>query len=588
MKKLNQDLNFLLMKKLILMNNSRLIFTYSFFFLLINILVGLNSLDFYSGEQYGYWYFNKIFGIESLFPDVSRSPIYIIYLNLFSWIDVPFNYYSEAIISNFLLSISLFFLFRKEYNSFYVFLIIALSIGFFYNLIPYPQALALSFLNFAIILRRTKNSLNYFLSYTLIILAIYCRITYIIVLILFIFFDLFKEYQNFLKKNKSFDYKKIFLLFIIITIFFIANSFFKSRISPSKFNNGYFQSLEWKPSKSKSNIDIAFQVNFNFLYNEKYKENINKNEKDFYFVNKVAFHGSETLLESINSNPKFVIWGIIKNTSHLVPLILNKFNSRNYLPSCSGIGHSCYANYFYISFVFILFLLFNYYFFFKKKYENDLDIKCYSIINYALIISTVLAMPKLRYMTPFVFFLVPFNLYLISMLIKVVKFKKIQIILSILLIFSFSYFNYTYQYLKDYLSFEKILKNFDSIKNYHSKISQLNSKIRNCDTIFVNNPTFILANNNFFEHQVYSLHDIPPFGNYKDEQKLRIYKNINIECLLLDNEMKFAGGASRGNATDFEIRRKNYLEPFLISNERNLVELTDYGTFGKLYIYATK
>ena len=59
MKKLNQDLNSLLMKKLILMNNSRLILTYSFFFLLINILVGLNSLNFYSGEQYGYWYFIK-------------------------------------------------------------------------------------------------------------------------------------------------------------------------------------------------------------------------------------------------------------------------------------------------------------------------------------------------------------------------------------------------------------------------------------------------------------------------------------------------------------------------------------------------
>ena len=327
------------------MNSSKLTFFYTLFLLIINLLVGLNSTDFFTGEQYGYWYFNKIFINNFLYPDISRSPIYIIYLSFFNWLSTPFNFYAEAIISNFLLSVSLYFLFRRSYNNFYIFLIIAISVGFFFNLIPYPQALALSFLNFAIILRRQNNKLLYIISYSLIILAIYCRITYIIVFILFIFFDLLKEFSKY-KKTSNFDLKKNSVIFISILIFFLTNNIFNSNISESKFNNGYFQSLEWKPSKSKSNIDIAFQVNFNFLYYEKNKNKIQDDKKDFFFVNKIVFDGADTLIESLKSNPKFVIWGIFKNSSHLAPIILNKFSSRNYLPSCSGIGHSCYSNYF--------------------------------------------------------------------------------------------------------------------------------------------------------------------------------------------------------------------------------------------------
>ena len=207
------------------MNSSKLTFFYSFFLLIISLLVGLNSTDFFTGEQYGYWYFNKIFINNFLYPDISRSPIYIIYLSLFNWLSTPFNFYAEAIVSNFLLSISLFFLFKRDYNNFYIFLIIAMSVGFFFNLIPYPQALALSLLNFAILLRKQNKTLLFLLSYLLIILAIYCRITYIIVFILFIFFDLLKELLKY-KNTSKFDYKKNSAIFLTILFFFLTNNIF--------------------------------------------------------------------------------------------------------------------------------------------------------------------------------------------------------------------------------------------------------------------------------------------------------------------------------------------------------------------------
>lgn len=575
------------MKKLILMNNSKLIYIYLTIFLVITTLVGFNSTDYLSGEQYGYWYLNKIFINEFLFPDVSRSPIYVIYLSLFNWLNAPYNFIVESIFSNFILCISLFFIFKKYYNNFYVFFIIALSIGFFFNFIPYPQLLALSFLNFSIILRKDNKISFYILSYLFIILAIYCRITYIIVFVLFIFFDVSKEVINF-KNTSKLNHKKNLTIFSIVLFFFFTDLFLKDRMALSKFNNGYFQSLKWKPSKSTSNIDIAFQVNFNYLYYEKNKSKIDNQKKDFYFVNKIAFNGSQTMYESIKSNPNFFIWGIIKNAKHVVPIILNKFNSRNYFPKCSKNGHSCYSNYFYIGSIFILFIFFNYHFFIKKKFENDLDIKCYALINYVLIFSTILAMPKIRYMTPFIFFLVPFNMYIISLITKKIKKKNVSLLISIFIIFSFSFFNYTFKYLSDYFSIEKIYTKINFIKNYSKNLDELKLEINKCESILTSNPTFILSNIEFREKNIFSLVDIPPFGSYKEKQNLNIYENLKINCILLDEEMKSSSGASRGTGTDYEFRRKYYLKPFLKFNMKNIVKNIDYSQFGNLYVYSIK
>ena len=572
------------MKKLILMNNSKLQFFYIFIFFIINSLIGFISLDYFSGEQYGYWYFNKIFTNEYLYPDISRSPVYVIYLTLFNWLGTPYNYLTESIITNLILCISLFYLFRKKYNNFYIFLIIVLSIGFFFNLIPYPQALALSFLNFALILRTKKNFISDILAYLLIILAIYCRITYIIVFILFISFDLIRCFV-YIKKNRIIKYHDFLSIFLALLLFYLSYSFFSEKTSPSKFNNGYFQSLNWKPSKSKSNIDIAFQVNFNYLYYEKYKDQIDKDERDFYFTNKKAFNNSETLIDSIKSNPRFVFWGIIKNSTHIAPIILNKFNLRNFFPSCKNIGHSCYSNYIFISIVFIIFFLFNYYFFFKENFENNFDIKSYAIVNYILIASTVLAMPKIRYMAPFIFFLIPFNIYLIKSMTRVFKNRNFIKILSILIIFSFSFFNYTIEYLNKYLAINNLNEKKFFLDEYSYNLSLMKSELKNCNNILVSSPTFVLSNSNLNELNIFNLGDLPPYGNYKSENNLYINNNLEINCILVDNSMLISSGANRGTCTDFEIRRKNYLNPFIEFNKKNLKKIIDFGHIGKLHIY---
>jgi len=197
-------------------------------------------------------------------------------------------------------------------------------------------------------------------------------------------------------------------------------------------------------------------------------------------------------------------------------------------------------------------------------------------------------MPKIRYMTPFIFFLVPFNMYIISLIQKKIKKKNLSFLISIFIIFSFSFFNYTVKYLNDYFSVEKIYTKINFIKNYSKDLNDLKLEINKCRKILTSNPTFILSNFEFREKNVYSLVDVPPFGDYKEKQNLNIYENLIIDCILLDEEMKSSSGANRGTGTDYEIRRKNYLKPFLKFNEKNLINNIDYGLLGKLYIYSIK
>ena len=58
--------------------------------LIINIIFGCLSYNYFDHEQYGYWYFAKIFSDSLEFSDISRSPLYIVYLNLFNYFKFPY------------------------------------------------------------------------------------------------------------------------------------------------------------------------------------------------------------------------------------------------------------------------------------------------------------------------------------------------------------------------------------------------------------------------------------------------------------------------------------------------------------------
>ena len=564
-------------------------FSYIFLFLIFNFIFALYSNSYFDHEQYGYWYFSKLFLEKFTFPEISRSPLYIIYLTLFNWIKFPYNMLTEATLSNLVVTISLFYLFKEKINKFYLFLILITSIGFLHNLIPYTQSIAFALVNFAILLRSKKINKYLLISYILLIFAIFFRNTYLIIFFLFILFDILRLIINI----KNFNIKKFLVISFSIFIYLSSSYLFESRLSESKYNNGYFNDLKWSPTKSKSNTDIAFILNYNYLFLEKNSNLINFDKKDFYFSNEILFNNAQTLTSAIKNNPNFFTWGLIKNLTHIPAIIINKFTLRKLFPACSN-GHSCAINYFFISIssLFIIFFLSRYFlieYLNKKKLikliEDDYFI--YGIGNLLLLLVTALAMPKIRYMMPFLYFFPPLIISTNLFLKNKLKSKFLLNTVTIILIFSFSFFQMSLPTLKNLIINIKNNSHLIYLESFHEDISLLSQEIKKCETILVDTPTMILSFTDYKEENLKTFFEIPPLNKYSGNG-LNLTEEMYINCILLDSNLQKTKGQNRGVGPNYDYRRKNYLFPFINSNHQNLLETIKFNNIGELMIYTNK
>lgn len=559
--------------------------SYLLFFFLINIIFATHSDIYLNNEHYGYWYFNKILTTDFSFPNLSRSPFYIAYISLFNWLQFPYNMILEAIFTNTILCLSLYLLFKDKLNFKLIFLIIFFSLGFIYNQVPYPQGIAFALANFSVYFKR--NNKSFFLVYLFLICAIYFRNTYILVFFTFIFFDLI----NFLFFQDKDRKKKLLNIFVILVLFFFTLEFINNNSSSSRFNNGYFNSLKWSPTKSNSNIDIAFLLNFNYLYIEKNSQNLKEKQKDYYFTNEELFNGAQNIKDAFISNPKFFIWGTLKNSLHIPAIIFNKYYLRNILPDCKK-GHSCLSNYLFISIASIIFIYFMYCYFLRKYFLN-IKLKkiltdhylIYGVSNALLIFVTIFAMPKIRYMLPFIFFIFPMIIILFNFLEK--KFSN-QILINITIFFfiiSFSFFSYNLSLLKNFYLTMNNEKFYRLFEKYKDDMVVLGNEIKICDSILVDSPTLVLAFTNYNEEKIRTFSEIPPYGNYKPNNELFMSEDMKVQCVLYNDSLASSMGSNRGVGPNYELRRINYLLPFLNFNKKNLHKKLKLNYLGELLIY---
>lgn len=554
--------------------------------LITNIIFGCLSYNYFDHEQYGYWYFAKIFSESYEFSDISRSPLYIVYLNLFNYLEFPYNMLSDSIVSNFVATISLYFLFKERLESKFLIVILILSIGFLYNSIPYTQSLAFGIANFALFFRIKGGDKNFIISYILIISSIFFRNTYIIIFLVFIFFDICKIFFF----SDAAKIKKLSILALSIIVLFLSTLYFESKIAVSKYNNGYFNINTWSPTKSKSNTDIAFLLNYNYLFIEKNSETLEESQKDFFYTNKIVFNDAQTLSEAVLNNHNFFVWGLLKNLTHIPPIIINKFTLRNFFPECKN-GHSCITNYVFILLgsCYVFFFLLKYFledYFITKNYQRMIkdDFLIYGFGNLCLIMITALAMPKMRYMIPFLYFLIPITISSYYYFKKKIQKKYLLNIFTFILIylFSFSQMNHI-----AFSNFYKIIKNkthFKIFENYSNDIEKITKELENCETILVNTPTLIVSFTNYNEKNVKTFFEIPPFGKYS-KTGLNMTEEMFINCILFDESLAKSKGQNRGTGPNYNLRRQNYLFPFIDFNQELLIKKVKFNNLGELFIY---
>ena len=366
------------------------------------------------GETWGYWVFADELYNEGRFISQSRSPLYILYFQLFYWAGFPNFVYMEWITTSLITGLSLYLLLRIQLSEWVSIFGVVIWLPFIRYSEPPVLSLALAMTSIAFIIR--SNSLNLYTdrsvitaSYTFLIMAYLLRSTYILPLVIVVLYDLW----NYYKLN---GFRNIFIIMIptprdwyllAVITFLIVSSLL---ISVHPWNNPWFSSTTWLPV-SEENPSLLYS-GFIQLMNEQYIESNygDFTSHDIYFTNKELFGDATTFFSAFFSNYDFVIKQWWKNILYLFEMTsnLNLFsNSIALIPWFGGLIGSILILYGSIKFT-----------------VSNKQILLLLIATILLIGSSVIAAPKLRYMVPAVPFLI-YSAYWYSTLIKKVVLPKI-------------------------------------------------------------------------------------------------------------------------------------------------------------------
>ena len=225
----------------------------------------------------------------------------------------PFSWISENIITSLFTVTTLILFFRRYTRSLlWSTFAVILWIPFLHVSDPPVQKLALAFSCIAIMLRDSgPNRFRMLSSYAVFLCAYMIRGTYLVFIVSFALFDIttilrrnnIKEILRMMRPQKC-DWP------IAVTLF--ALTLFSCLQSPHPWNNVFFASDTWSPTKGKSFKNGAFIHNYNWQYiGRKYGTFDNH---DYFITNKELFNGADNMIDAIKANPKFVLLQLIRNT----------------------------------------------------------------------------------------------------------------------------------------------------------------------------------------------------------------------------------------------------------------------------------
>jgi len=289
-----------------------------------------------SDENWGYWLFARIFADTGEFITPDRSPLYTVYLNGFRWIGYPGAVAVEYLVTTTIVTFAFVGLFRKYLGLPMAVFTAILWIPFLQQAAPAVQPLALACSFWAMALRRSENSKTGWAgAYALFALATMFRFSYVIFILLYGLWDVYKV----LKRRKVWkvlsDVRlssvtgwiggirghnqgsghsiplliKIGWPIAVVAVLFV---WFGAMQSPSRWNNGNFETMTWYPvDNPKSMSNIAFIHGFNHKYVEwKYGT---YEGRDFYFTNDELFDGKTDTVGAFLANPRFVVEQVGRN-----------------------------------------------------------------------------------------------------------------------------------------------------------------------------------------------------------------------------------------------------------------------------------
>lgn len=155
---------------------------------------------------------------------------------------------------------------------------------------------------------------------------------------------------------------------------------------------------------------------------------------------------------------------------------------------------------------------------------------------------------------------------------------------TIIFILFFSFFNMNIPIFKNI--YYSILKNsyFYNLKSFNEDIVLLDREIRTCKSTLVTSPTLILGFTDYNEKKLKTFFQIPPFGKYEGNS-LNLTDKIFIDCILFNKGFEKTLGANRGVGPNYQLRRENYLFPFMSQNNSKIYQQINFKKIGSLIKY---
>lgn len=536
------------------------------------------------GETWGYWFFARIFAQTGKFVILDRSPLYTLYLNLFRWLGYPASVTAEYIVTSCIVIFSLTAFFRRYLGLGLAVFATLMWLYFLQIAEPPVQKLALACSCLAIVARGAgRNKFHFALSYALLGLAYLFRNTYILMLIVFALWDIFKVIKHkgirplISKLRPRLAYWPVLAVIALLVLFSV-------RQSAHPWNNVWFASTKWFPNAGKTQLEGSLL-----------RCEDSDGGMDFYFSSQ-KFRPAESISPAaVMANSKCIAKLFIRNTKNLLPIAVSLTDIfKVYSKSALRWHFKESLGFLLVALIFAIIVNG------ALRATKEETIILFIVSNLALICVTVLSFPKTRYMVSFIPVLIlSAGWYGIKLRDKIIKWSRsisskfIKRWLAFsgflcvpLAVMVFSNGASNWLYLTKGLAGDlirgkpRVLEAPDYIKGYFPEINRIT---RGCTGIMALESTFIGAFTGISVDKVYDVWEIPPFGEFGNP----VYDGLaseRVNCLLISSELK----RTAGGVTNSQVRYQNYIKPY-VEKLRNLgADTYELGKFGEIVILRDK
>lgn len=523
-------------------------------------------------EAWGYWFFARVFAETGKFIVPDRSPLYTLYLNGFRWLEYPTSVTVEYVVTSVFSVISLVALFKPYLGWRRGVLAAILWIPFLQQVAEPPvQRIALALQCWAVVARRTtRERFRVAVSYALLGLSVMFRATSIVVLALFVVWDILRTLKRrglgtslALLRPRRADWPMGAVLVLFVWM--------AAMQSAHPWNNVWVATTAWFPSQGKTLAHAAFIQNFNVAYIARTYGSFEG--KDFYFTNRELFGNASSVLGDIRANPRFVVGQIVRNVRALPSTMLQLTDlSRLRLFSLRGLALAA-----------CLVILYG-----ALRAARDAPTRVFVLGNVLHMGITALSYVKLRWMYPAIPILVLSASWygvkgcergLLRRAPSLVRRLATPFLLILLSNGITSWISVVSRVARDVPRGEVRILEQRELTSMKASFQQWHPLIQGCRGILVLENTFTGAFANVPLDSIYDVWEIPPFGRLGDSAYHGLRPD-RIDCVLVSEPL----ATEVGGGTNFQIRYVNYIRPY-VQQLQGLGAVTyDLPRFGQVII----